>query len=448
VGVVPDKGAQIDGVYTRPISIPKQHRVFMKFHYLIFFALLSACATGPKIAGKVASNPLEKILATHAADFDSILRRPDVYEVQIIYTQIDRDAQQKPHFKSWQWNVDSTRYFYPASMVKMPLALLALEKINWLRRSGYPRLKKETPYRLDSLRLFQQQYAGDPGAPGGKPSIAHDIRQIFTVSDNLAYNHLFEFLGRDYINEKLHEKGYTRTGIVHRFNYPGRDNRYTSPMVFYEPTVGVYKQGEKFEDRIWENPQSATTKGKGYYNATDSLVNQPFEMGKKNWFALEDMDKMLRAVIFPEAMPEQNRFKLQTEDYQFLWHYMGIFPRECDWPSYDSTYYDGYVKFFLLGDGPEKRDGKVRVFNKVGEAYGTLTDVAYVVDFDNKVEFMLSATILCNRDGIFNDDQYDYDKIGFPFLAKLGRAVLQRELKRPRKVTPDLSQYAKAMMKE
>ena len=150
---------------------------------------------------------------------------------------------------------------------------------------------------------------------------------------------------------------------------------------------------------------------------------------------------MLRAVIFPEAVPEQNRFNLTEEDYQFLWHYMGIFPRECDWPTYDSTYYDGYVKFFLFGDGHQKQDGHVRVFNKVGEAYGTLTDVAYVVDFENNVEFMLSATILCNADGIFNDDRYQYDQVGFPFLAKLGRAVLQHEIKRVRKVKPDLRRY-------
>jgi len=31
------------------------------------------------------------------------------------------------------------------------------------------------------------------------------------------------------------------------------------------------------------------------------------------------------------------------------------------------------------------------VFNKPGWTYGFLTDVAYVVDFKNKVEFMLSA---------------------------------------------------------
>ncbi len=388
-------------------------------------------------------------MAAFAPALDSVLRQSEQYEIQIIYTQIDRDAQQMPHFTSWYWNVDSTRYFYPASMVKMPLALLSLEKINELRLKGYPNLSKTTPYILDSLRAFQQYYAKDPSAPGLKPSIAHDIRQIFVVSDNLAYNHLFEFLGRQYINERLHQKGYQNTGIVHRFNYPGRDNRYSSPISFYSEKGGLYQQAETFDPNTWSNQQKNTLKGIGYRNAADSLVLQPFEMGKKNWFALGDMEKMLRAVLFPEAMPAALRFNLTQEDYQFLHHYMGIFPRECDYPRYSpEDHPDGYVKFFLFGDSKKQQDSQVRIFNKVGEAYGTLTDVAYIVDFEHQVEFILAATILCNRDGIFNDDQYDYDQTGFPFLSKLGQAVLEYEKKRKRKVLPDLSGWEKSLKSE
>lgn len=387
------------------------------------FSLLS-CSKRAVQAGNNTENPLEHALRSHAADFDSILSRPDIYEVQIIYTEIQRDRAGRPRMREWRHNVDSSRYFYPASMVKMPLALLALEKINHLQKE-YPLLTKDTPYRLDSLRPWQQTYTEDPGAPGGMPSTAHDIRQIFVVSDNLAYNHLFEFLGREYINTTLREKGYTRTGIVHRFNYPGRDNRYTTLMTFYDESGGIYQQDELYDDNTWMNPQYSTTKGRGYYTATDSLVLQPFDMSRKNWFSLNDMNLMLKTVLFPELVDPVHRFDLTPDDYQFLRHYMGIFPRECDYPKYDSTWYDGYVKFFLYGDSKEQRDGKIRIYNKVGEAYGTLTDVAYIHDTESGAEFMLAATILCNKDGIFNDDRYDYDQTGFPFLAKLGKVMLE-----------------------
>ena len=52
-------------------------------------------------------------------------------------------------------------------------------------------------------------------------------------------------------------------------------------MTFYEPEGGILKQEEKFEEHVFVNPQHHTLKGKGYYNASDSLVNQPFEMAKK-----------------------------------------------------------------------------------------------------------------------------------------------------------------------
>jgi hypothetical protein len=124
---------------------------------------------------------------------------------------------------------------------------------------------------------------------------------------------------------------------------------------------------------------------------------------------------------------------------------MGIFPRDCDHPTYDSTFYDGYVKFFMFGDSKEQRDGQVRVFNKVGEAWGTLTDVAYVVDFENDVEFMLSATIRCVPGGVYDDKLYTYEQTGYPFLAKLGRAVMAYELKRPKKNKPDLDKFRQAI---
>ena len=61
--------------------------------------------------------------------------------------------------------------------------------------------------------------------------------------------------------------------------------------------------------------------------------------------------------------------------------------------------------------------------------------------FRNNVEFMLSATIHCNSDGIYNDDRYEYDSVGFPFLRNLGIAIYDHELKRVRKNIPDLSAF-------
>lgn len=52
------------------------------------------------------------------------------HELQIIYTQINRDKDGKISFQDYQYNVNSKNYFYPASTVKLPIALLAVEKLN------------------------------------------------------------------------------------------------------------------------------------------------------------------------------------------------------------------------------------------------------------------------------------------------------------------------------
>jgi hypothetical protein len=99
------------------------------------------------------------------------------------------------------------------------------------------------------------------------------------------------------------------------------------------------------------------------------------------------------------------------------------------------------VKFLLYGNEKAPLPRSLRIFNKVGDAYGFLTDVAYVVDFERNIEFMVSATIYCNSDGILNDDKYDYDTIGFPFMKHLGETIYDYELKRDRANKPDLSKF-------
>lgn len=118
-----------------------------------------------------------------------------------------------------------------------------------------------------------------------------------------------------------------------------------------------------------------------------------------------------------------------------------MMPKESVHPQYDSSYTDAYVKFLLFGGGGSIENKNLRIFNKVGDAYGFLTDAAYVVDFANGVEFLLSATIYCNSDGIFNDDKYDYDSVGFPFMKNLGRVIYDHELKRKKVFLPDLSRF-------
>lgn len=387
-------------------------------------------------------NILQQILNQHPTDFDTIINQPEKYQVQIIYTQIDRDAQNRPSFKTYTVGLDTNHYFYPASTVKMPAAFMALEKLNELKITG---LDKNSAMITGAARFPQSPVTDDSTAENLTPSIAHYIKKIFLVSDNDANNRLYEFLGQEYLNRKLYEKGYRSTRLIHRLAVSGFDteaNRYTNPVSFNSDDKLLYHQGEVYSRWDTKLNLQGQQKGSGYINGKDSLVNQSFDFSGRNFISLLDLHRMLTAVVLPEGVAEKARFNLTEDDYRFLYTYMSMRPRESRFPNYnEKDYWDSYVKFFLFGDNKNQIPDNIRIFNKVGEAYGTLTDVAYVVDFEHHVEFLLSTTILVNADGIFNDGVYEYDQIGFPFLAKMGKAVYDFEKKRVKKHLPDLSRY-------
>mgnify|MGYP001225191620 CR=1 FL=1 len=408
----------------------------MKHLYATFLFVLVAI---PQLMAQ--KNLLYKLLHHNAGLFGDVLREPGKYNVQVIYTQIDRDGNNFPRLTSHTWRLDEKQYYYPASTVKMPIAILALEKINHLKIKG---LDRNTP--LFNLAGSPPQTAAvtDTTSATGLPSVAHYAKKIFLVSDNDASNRLYEFLGQAQLNEALWAKGFNNVKITHRLGITGFDemaNRHTNPVRFAEGETLYYHQGEVYGQALLDFRLKGTQLGKGYYE-DGQLVNAPFDFSKKNYISLQVQHDILLSVIFPEAVPAHRRFDLTAEDYRFLYQVMSELPGESRRPDYSGKP-DHYVKFFLFGDRKEdeKMPANVRVFNKVGWAYGFLTDVAYIVDFDAGTEFFLAATIQVNENGIFNDDKYEYETVGLPFLANLGRVVYEHDRQRKRKNRPDLSKF-------
>ncbi|MDQ3277356.1 MAG: class A beta-lactamase-related serine hydrolase, partial [Bacteroidota bacterium] len=150
---------------------------------------------------------LVSVLATNANSlFQQVLQDPQTFRLQVIYTQINRDKRNKPSFTNYYFNYDPELYFNPASMVKMPLAFLALEKLNALNKKG---VTKYTTIQFDSSQPWQKPLYTDTTAVRGKPTIAHLIKRAFLVSENDPYNRLYQFVGQGETNRNLHRKGYT-----------------------------------------------------------------------------------------------------------------------------------------------------------------------------------------------------------------------------------------------
>ena len=382
---------------------------------------------------------LENLLKSQPAFAEMMQHRKD-WNVQIIYTEIDRNKRNKASFTDHAFNLQPDAYFYPASTVKMPIAFLALEKLNELNIAG---LDKNTTMITDSASAKQDHVYHHPLAGDGRPSIAHYIKQIFLVSDNDAYNRLYEFLGQEYIQRKLKEKGYPDAIIRHRLSVSLTDaqNRQTNPIRFID-TAGKTIYAQPAQNNTNTLPNLNVFQGKGYMRGS-KLINEPFNFSEKNRVYLQDLHNMLKAVMFPESVAAKQRFKLTQNDLDFLRRWMSSYPGESKLPEYPANeYWPSYVKFLYYGSEKQAHMQQgLRIFNKVGDAYGYLTDIAYFADFHNNIEFILSATIYCNRDAVFNDDLYDYDSIGFPFMRDLGKAVYEHALKRVKKRTPNMKNF-------
>lgn len=383
---------------------------------------------------------LENLMKTRPDQFEAIIRNKDSLEIQIIYTQIIRDENNTPTFRQFRFNVDSLRYFYPASTVKLPVCVLALDKINTLNIEG---LDKYTTMLHDSVYSGQLSIRNDTTSQTGMPSVAHYIKKILVTSDNDAYNRLYEFLGQRDANEKLNQHGY-HVRLLHRlerFLKPDQ-NRHTEAVRFLKDRKVLYEQPMLFnKDSI--KPPSRVFRGTGQYKNDTLLVTQPFEFTYKNFYSLTDQQRFLQNLLFPKATDPKSAFNLTHEDYTFLYQYMSQLPTETMYPPYasDTAYFDAYCKFLVYGQEKKSIPKNIRIFNKVGDAYGYLIDNAYIVDFDKGVEFMLAAVINVNTDGIYNDGVYAYDSLGFPFFKNLGQLIYEYELKRERKYTPDLSKF-------
>jgi beta-lactamase class A len=382
---------------------------------------------------------LEFLLQKYPQYFADIIAKRTTLNVQIIYTQINRAVNGKPDMTPYYFNVNPDKYFYPASTVKLPIVLLALQKLNELKNKGIDRnstMITETAYSGQSA-LFN-----DPTNIDGRPTIAHYIKKILLVSDNDAYNRLYEFLGQGYINEELKKKGFTSVQILHRLNIllSETENRNTNPVKFYDATGKLlYQQvGQANAAKYLARKDSL---GNGYY-AAGKLINKPMDFSKKNKLTLQELNRIVISIVFPDNFKANERFNITEDDRQFVLKYMSQYPTESVYPPYTAdtaSYSPAYCKFLYYGAQREAPDKNIRIFNKPGDAYGHMIDAAYIVDYKNKIEFFVSAIIYCNSDGILNDDKYDYETVGLPFMKNLGRVLYDYELKRKYKIKPDLS---------
>lgn len=398
-----------------------------------FWLILLMCAPMTLSAQK---NILKKLLKENSAYFEQVLKNVKKHKLQILYTQIDRDEAGKPIFRSYAYGIKNKNYFYPASLVKLPICALALEKLGEI-----PNANVETPLVFGASRPSQTSLEHDSLSPTHYPNLANYIHRALVVSDNDTYNRLYEFLGQAYIQDKLAEKGYKRSLVSHRLSRPIYDEaeeRHTNPCAFVVDSQTIWQQKPLHNAKPHILAYKNTRVGKAYYKKGE-LIRKPYEFKGRNFLPLNEMQKMLQAIIFPESLPASERFRLTEDDYTLLRKSMSMYPRESKIPLYSQDFHtDNFMKYYLP---TPTAPANIRIFNKVGMAFGFLIDNAYIVDFEANTEFMLSVVIYANEDETLNDDKYEYETVAKPFMQNLAKVISQHERERKRAYLPDLSKF-------
>lgn len=374
-----------------------------KYFLLILPILFSSCIVSKN---SVEDDPLDLVLKSNNPKIKAVMDNVNEHELQIIYTQIKRASDGTISFKDYQYNVNAKNYFYPASTVKFPIALLALEKLNSI-----------TPLS-DSINFSYKQN-------GSKMNFKKEISKLFALSDNEASNNLLEFIGFDYLNSKMHNKGLSPFSVSHRLSVANSGNKQTSTIYLFNGDSLIAELPSITGSKVDALQLNSIKKGIGYIE-NDAQVMGAFDFSAKNYFPLITLHNTLKRLLFPNEFQHNERFNINDKDREFILSSMYQLPREQGFDS--KEFYDSYCKFLIFGDTKDKIDSSIKIYIKIGQAYGTLTDCAYIIDEKAGVEFMVTATLLVNKNKIFNDGIYEYEEIGIPFLAELGRQLYTKSI--------------------
>lgn len=365
-------------------------------------------------------NLLLQIIKGKDSTVDHVLNKSEKYHFQLILTLVDQHDG-KEELISFDFNKD--KYYYnPASLIKLPVLILAAEKLSGLKERFKVTADDSLGLQICSCDRSTADYIRQT-----TPSTFRQVmKETIIMSSNTGFNYFFNFLGRDSFNTRIRDLGYSKTNLRRRF-YAGcneTDQSRYGGIVFYDKMGGI-KHSMKcyFSDNKWENnadwPLSAGLKHK----ENGKYVNGPKDYSDGNFLALSDAHGMMIKLFNSGNFSATSDFQIDSSVKNMLIDALGSFPRELNSVHYRETYPDYYYKFFLDPKTMNTADGQLRIYNKVGIAGGFISDVSFFHDKRSGLKFYLSAAMLAKKDGVMDNGKYDYYDIGIPVFRKIGSMI-------------------------
>ena len=344
-----------------------------------------------------------------------IIKEKEDYEIQILLTKIDQ-YNSKVDFQEYKYQLDDNKYFYPASTIKLPIVVLALKKINELRSKG-----SEITLKSKIILNYKDDYS-ELVIRDSITSFQNLIADVFLVSDNSASNILIDFIGYNYFNDEMKNADFDKTYLNHKFNPDPYVNSTWQISDLDNNLISSLNDNQKIIKA--DDKTIGLEKGERRYFKGE-ILDESLNFSEKNRSSITDMHNLIKYIFYPEIFDSTNTFNLNVEDYDFLRYWMSRFTHEDIGEKFigDEKFFETYNKFFIHGDEQTVSNEQIRVYNKIGQAYGTSIDNGLIKNYQDNIEFILTATIYTNKNKVINDNLYEYDAIAVPFLAKLSRAI-------------------------
>lgn len=418
-------------VFKECVGLNNNKTFIISYFLLVFqFSLLSQ------------KNVLDSLFQYLPSDLQDVIKHPDDFRLQIIYTKIDYDENSNTKFEDYFFHYSDTLYNYPASMVKLPASIAAIKKIETLSSKG---INWEDKILMDSLFCQSALLYDSVGSPK-YPQLKKWIKRMLIISDNNAYTHTYDFLNCKTLHLYLKDWQFDKARISHKFI-----SKCINDSTFYTPNVYVVNSNNdtifmQYQDSACKFENSDKNYAVGYTIQKIKMKRKvirkkiPKTFAKHNDWPLNYSHQLMKYLIFDDELKILDLFPSHRDS---IIKFMGSYPREYADLDVDTTdYYDTWKKFFMYGGKYKRvREDTLRNINIIGRAYGFLSETAYIVDFKNNVDFILSMSIYVNPNNVM-DGKYNYE-LAYSLFYQISRLIYDYEKKRVQKKSSNFTRYEK-----
>jgi len=399
---------------------------------LIILALFCSCRLFGQVANtSSASRILQNVLDSLENKYPKLIENPEKYRFKIVFTEIKR-TKDKVNLETVGFRMEEKEYLYPASIVKLPTILIGLEEYNKIHK-----MRSRVTY--ETLIKFNKEKGCMPTAFSVKigNKLEYYTLDLFTkqmlgISDNDAYNRMYDFVGQQQLNRRLKELNFQNGKIIRKFvlNCSLDQNRISDSYVF------LGRRNEwLYNRRGITNPDTILTDstykiGKAYEGLDKKIVPRPFDFSRQNNLELVDLHKTLNGIVFPKS-EFAHTFDITEDQRKYVLQNLGKYPAEFALDFNPKDFPATYKKYLFFGKDTNMNYtndslSRFRSFNVVGLSFGCAIDAAYIVDLDAGKEFVLTVGIYTNEDEVINDAKYDYETLAYPLMKDIGRLIMNQ----------------------